>query len=274
MGNDYLVFDAADSPAPLTPSQVRLICHRHYGIGADGILVGPFTDSDCDFGLQLYNPDGNEFEKSGNGLRIFSRYLWDAGLVQQEPFSISTPGGKVVSRVHPGGRQVTVDMGRVSFDSRRIPVLGPPREVLDETLVVDGQELRFCAATIGNPHCVILRDEVSAQEAREWGPVIEKDARFPKQTNVQFIKVLDRSNIQLEIWERGVGYTLASGSSSCAAAAVAHRLGLCDAQVTVHMPGGEIDIVISPDLAVSMTGAVSKVCEGTLAREMFEKGAF
>jgi diaminopimelate decarboxylase/diaminopimelate epimerase len=271
LGNDYLVLDPADALDALMPSQVRLICHRHYGIGSDGILLGPLETPDSDFGLRLYNPDGSEFEKSGNGLRIFSRYLWDAGLVQEEPFTILTPGGKVTSQVHKGGRRVTVEMGRVSFDSRQIPVSGLPREVLNEVIVVDEQEFRFCAATIGNPHCVILRDEVSALDAQKWGPLIERDARFPHRTNVQFVKVLDRSNIQIEIWERGVGYTLASGSSSCAAAAVTYRLGLCDAQIAVHMPGGEIDISISQDLAISMIGAVSKVCEGIVSREMFDQ---
>jgi diaminopimelate epimerase len=138
-------------------------------------------------------------------------------------------------------------------------------------IAVDEQEFRFCAATIGNPHCVILRDEVSALDAQKWGSLIEKDARFPHRTNVQFVKVLDRSNIHIEIWERGVGYTLASGTSSCAAAAVAHRLGLCDAQIAVHMPGGEINISISKDLTISMNGAVSKVCEGIVSHEMFDQ---
>lgn len=271
LGNDYLVLNPADIPDALTSSQIRLICDRHYGVGSDGLLLGPFESPECDFGLRFYNPDGGEFEKSGNGLRIFSRYLWDIGLVQEEPFTISTPGGKVTSRVHKGGRRVTVEMGRVSFDSRQIPVTGPPREVLNEVIVADGQELRFCAATIGNPHCVILCDEVSAQDAQKWGSRVEKDARFPNRTNVQFMKVLDRSNIQIEIWERGVGYTLASGSSSSAAAAVAYRLGLCDAQITVHMPGGEIGISVSRDLAITMTGPVSKVCEGLISSEMFDR---
>jgi diaminopimelate epimerase len=273
LGNDYLVFVPGGTPAPFTPSQVQLICHRRYGVGADGLLVGSLQAPGCDFGLRFYNPTGDEFEKSGNGLRIFARYLWDAGLVREGSFSIATPGGQVTARVHQGGRQVTVDMGRISFDSRRIPVHGPPREVLDETIEVGGQNLRFCAATIGNPHCVVLRDRVSAAQAQKWGPAIETDARFPNRTNVQFMQVLDRANVQIEIWERSVGYTLASGTSSCVAAAVAHRLGLCDAQIKVHMPGGGIDISISQDFAISMTGAVTKVCEGNLAREMFEKGA-
>jgi len=262
LGNDYLALNPSDVPGGLTPTQIRLVCDRHYGVGSDGVLLGPFEDTDCDFRLRLFNPDGSEFEKSGNGLCIFSRYLWDQGQVQEKPFTIATSGGKVLSWIHRGGRRVTVEMGAVSFDSRKIPVSGPSREVLNETLLIEGQELRYCAATVGNPHCVVLCDETSAQDAQRLGPLIEKDTRFPKRTNVQFMKVLDRRNIQIEIWERGTGYTLASGSSSCAAAAVAYRLRLCDAHVAVHMPGGQIDIAISKDFSVSMTGSVSKVCEG------------
>ena len=271
LGNDYLVLDAAGVVGELTPPRIRLICDRHYGVGADGILLGPLETAEGDFGLRFFNPDGSEFEKSGNGLRIFSRYLWDKGAVQAEPFTVMTPGGKVVCRVHQGGRRVTVDMGRVSFHSSQIPVHGPPREVIDEPVEVEGQELRFCAATVGNPHCVVLRDRVSGEEARIWGPSIENDPRFPNRTNVQFMKVIDRSRVQIEIWERGVGYTLASGSSSCAAAAVAHRLGLCDAQVAVEMPGGAIDISIAGDWSIRMTGAVTKVCEGRISDEMFSR---
>jgi diaminopimelate epimerase len=267
LGNDYLVINPADAPDGLTPDQIRLICDRHYGVGSDGILLGPFDGLDADFGLRLFNPDGGEFEKSGNGLRIFCRYLWDRGSVGDEPFSISTPGGIVTCQVERNGRQVTIEMGVVSFDSRQIPVTGPLREVLNETMVVDGQELRYCAATIGNPHCVVLCDELSAEEARRWGPLIEKDARFLHRTNVQFMQVLDRSNIQIEIWERGVGYTLASGSSSCAAAAVAHRLELCGPQIVVHMPGGKIEISINEVYGLTMTGPVAAVCEGVLLDE-------
>ena len=269
LGNDYIVLNPADSGEQITASQIKVICHRNYGVGSDGILLGPLETSECDFALRIFNPDGSEAEKSGNGLRIFSRYLWDKGLVQGEPFTILTAGGEVRCQVHPGGRNVTVDMGRVSFDSAQIPVKGAPREVINEKISLNGEELTFCAATIGNPHCVILRDEVSEDEARRWGPLIETDPRFPNRTNVQFMKVVDRSNIQIEIWERGAGYTLASGSSSSAAAAVAYRLGLCDSQIAVHTPGGKIDITISSDFSISMTGPVTKIAEGTISTEMF-----
>ena len=272
LGNDYIVIPPTDAPNGLTAAEIIRICDRHYGVGSDGILLGPLPSSAADFGLRLFNPDGGEFEKSGNGLRIFARYLWDERLVQAAPFTIMTPGGRVTAQVFEAGRRVTVDMGPVSFDSTRIPVLGPHREVLNEIIDVAGQELRYCAATVGNPHCVVLMDEVSATIAHTLGPQIETAPRFPNRTNVQFMQVLDRHNIRIEIWERGAGYTLASGSSSSAAAAVAHRLGLCDHQIQVHCPGGVIDIGIGPDWSIRMSGAVTKVCAGELADEAFEEG--
>jgi len=272
LGNDYIVINPADLPGTPSVSQIRLICHRNYGIGSDGILLGPLDAKEADFGLRIFNPDGSEAEKSGNGLRIFSRYLWDRGLVGDNPFTVLTAGGKVTCEVHRGGGSVTVEMGEVSFDSTRIPVLGPSREVLNETIVVAEKEFTFCAATVGNPHCVILRDTVSRDEATRYGPLIETDPLFPNRTNVQFMKILDRKNIRIEIWERGAGYTLASGSSSSAAAAVARKLGLCDPEITVHMPGGAIHITISDQFSVVMTGPVLKIAEGSISPDMFNQG--
>lgn len=272
LGNDYLVLDPADYPtwpAGPSPEQIRTICHRNFGLGSDGILWGPLPSSRGEFGLRIFNPDGSEAEKSGNGLRIFSRYLWDLGRVQQHPFSIETPGGVVRSVIQEGGREITVDMGQVSFISDRIPVTGPVREVINEQITVLDRDFTFCAATIGNPHCVIPLPAISADLARHYGPVLETHPLFPRKINVQFLRVIDRSNIQIEIWERGAGYTLASGSSSSACAAVAHRLGLVDRSVTVHMPGGTIRIEIGPDFAIAMTGSVTRVGDGEMDAEVF-----
>jgi diaminopimelate epimerase len=272
LGNDYIVLNPAEAGEPLTGDSVRLICHRNFGIGSDGILLGPIKGPQSEFGLKIFNPDGSQAEKSGNGLRIFTRYLWDKGLIGSDRVTIQTDGGIVNAQVYEDGKIISVDMGRVSFDSRIIPVDGPKRDVINEKMEVNGRSVEFCAATIGNPHCVILKPEISASEARELGPLIENEPRFPNRTNVQFMKILDRANIQIEIWERGAGYTLASGSSSSAAAAVAHRLGLCDSQITVHMPGGSIEIKIAEDFAVSMTGTVTRVAEGVLYPEIFGQG--
>ncbi|MDZ7314932.1 MAG: diaminopimelate epimerase [candidate division KSB1 bacterium] len=269
LGNDYLVLDPAQVGRELTPSEVRLICHRNYGLGSDGILWGPLPSGRAEFGLRIFNPDGSEAEKSGNGLRIFSRFLYDSGLVKDQPFRLDTLGGVVCAQVLENGRMVQVEMGRVTFDSREIPVTGPPREVLNETMTIKDREFRFCAASIGNPHCVLPLQEVSEELARTYGPLIETNERFPNRTNVQFMQVLDRGNIRIEIWERGAGYTLASGSSSCAAAAVARRLGLVDSQVTVHMPGGQLKISIGEDFSINMTGPVVRVGQGEIDAEAF-----
>jgi diaminopimelate epimerase len=269
LGNDYLVMQPEDVPDGLTPERIARICHRNYGVGSDGILLGPAESAHAQFAVRIFNPDGSEAEKSGNGLRIFARFLWDTHRVGDAPFTVETSGGVVHCRVRDGGRQVTVEMGTVSFDSRAIPVAGPAREVLNETIPIDGETLTYCAATIGNPHCIVLRDAVNAADARRYGPRLETDARFPNRTNVQFLQVLDRHAIRIEIWERGAGYTLASGSSSSAAAAVALKLGRVESPIAVHMPGGVLDIAIDAAFAVSMTGPVTHVCGGTLDPELF-----
>ncbi len=272
LGNDYLVIDPAELDGELTAAHIRLLCHRNFGVGSDGILLGPLPDAEAAFALRIFNPDGSEAEKSGNGLRIFSRFLHDRGLVGGEEFHIATAGGTVTARVTDGGRTVRVDMGRVSFRSSDIPVVGDEREVLDETLEAGGEQLVFSAATIGNPHCVVRSGVASGERARRLGPLIENLPIFPRRTNVQFIEILDRSNMRVEIWERGAGYTLASGSSASACAAVARRLGLCDPRLTVHMAGGSLEIVVSEEFEIRMTGPVTHVAEGNVHEEAFAGG--
>ena len=267
LGNVYLVVspdEFADEPAALI---IKNICHKHYGVASDGVLIGPFPSNVADFGLRIFNPDASEAEKSGNGLRIFCRALWDQGLVKDKPFTIETKGGVVKAQVSENGARVDVEMGKVSFLSQDIPVWGEPREVLLENLNVMSLNHIYSAVTIGNPHCVILTESPTETMAKEFGPLIETHPNFPNRTNVQFMQVLDRNHIVIEIWERGAGYTLASGSSSCAAAAVAYKLGLCDASIKVMMPGGQIDIEISEDFRVSMSGSVTSVCHGHIADE-------
>ena len=187
-----------------------------------------------------------------------------------EPFSVETKGGIVQAEILNNGELVRVEMGMVSFRSEDIPVAGQLREVLQEQISVGDRTFQFCGATIGNPHCVILLDDITPSLAKQYGPLLENHVLFPNRTNVQFLKVLDRKNIQIEIWERGAGYTLASGSSSCASAAIARKLGMCDSQITVNMPGGSIAISIDHEFRITMTGPVTRVAEGHLSEEMFE----
>jgi diaminopimelate epimerase len=269
LGNDYIVIHPQELSAPLTTEQVKTICHRNYGVGSDGILLGPLPSTTAKCALKIYNPDGSIAEKSGNGLRIFSRFLWDTKFVGNEEFAIQTDGGLVRSTVFEGGKMVRVEMGKVSFESGKIPVTGATREVINEKISVGGRDFTFCAATIGNPHCVLPLPDISMDLALHYGPLLETHHYFPRKTNVQFLKVIDRANIQIEIWERGAGYTLASGSSSSAAAAVAHKLGLVDKNISVHCPGGIIKIEIRDGFDILMTGSVTKVSEGVISPEIF-----
>ena len=271
LGNDYVVLDPKDQdPSALLHAElIKTICNRHYGIGSDGILFGPLPSTKAPFSLRIYNPDGSEAEKSGNGLRIFCRYLWDRKLVGDNLFSVETKGGVVQAKILNSGKIVRIEMGVASFRSEDIPVAGQPREVLCEQIRAGDRTFPFCAATIGNPHCVILLDAISPALAKHYGPLLEVHPLFPNRTNVQFGNVIDRKNIRIEIWERGAGYTFASGSSSCAAAAVTRKLGLCDDTVSVHMPGGRIEVSMDDAFRIVMTGPVTRVADGNLSREIF-----
>ena len=273
LGNDYLVLDHKNKDLPrisISAEQASKICNRNYGLGADGILIGSKYDSETHFNLQIFNPDGSTAEKSGNGLRIFARFLWDLKEENQSRFEIMTSGGLVTALVEEFGSSISVDMGRVSFQSDKVPVKGKIREVLNEKIEVDGHQLKFSAATIGNPHCVIMNGGQTLDEVRQLGPLIENHPNFPNRTNVQFMEVLDRGTIRIEIWERGAGYTLASGSSSCAAASVAYRLGLCENQIAVLMPGGKIDITVNEDFSILMKGPVTRIGRMSLDPEFLD----
>lgn len=275
LGNDYLVATPEEFGSPSNLGQrIQAICDRHMGAGSDGILLGPFlpdsqefkriaqrsnTNEKPKFALRIYNPDGSEAEKSGNGLRIFTQFLFDSGLVGNEPFKIATMGGIVTSVVNEPYEDIMVQMGKVTFDSSLIPVKGERREVLAESIKLGGKDFTYSAASIGNPHCIVLCDEVSKSLALEFGPLFECEARFTNKTNVQFMKVLSDQSIFIEIWERGAGYTLASGSSASAAACVAHKLGLCGQSVLVKMPGGNLEVKIDDEWNVVQHGPVKLV---------------
>jgi diaminopimelate epimerase len=270
LGNDYLILPTATLDW-LSPRVVQLICDRHFGVGSDGILLGVPVAPQAEFGLRIFNPDGSQAEKSGNGLRIFARYLYDQKLVGDTPFTVATPGGLVRCEVRQGGSMVFVEMGKASFFSQDIPVLGSDREVINEPLGLIGRLLRITAVTLGNPHCVVPLQAVSKEIAHELGPLLENHTMFPNRTNVQFLQVLDRHHIFIEIWERGAGYTLASGSSSCAAAAVAIRLGYCDSPVQVEMPGGHLEVTASPAYDMTLLGPVGQVSWGELSSELLDE---
>lgn len=270
LGNDYIVYDPEKNDLPLNPERVRLICHRNFGIGSDGILFGPIFDGNR-ISVKIYNPDGSEAEKSGNGVRIFSKYLRDEQYVQSDKFTLNTLGGDVdVEYLNDDGSMMKVMMGKVTFQSSEIPVAGDNREVVNEAVTFDNSQYHVTCLSIGNPHCVIPMESISKDLVCNLGPFAENHPMFPNKINLQILTVLDRNNIQIEIYERGAGYTLASGSSSCAAACAAYKLNLADNEITVHMPGGNLQISIMPDGSVYMVGEVSNVATMIFDKQ-FEK---
>ena len=274
LGNDYLVLDPSQKTPEMTDSNIVKICHRNYGLGSDGILYGPLPSESADFRLRIFNPDASEAEKSGNGLRIFCRYLFDQGLVEQDKvFTVETLGGVVKAQVFDGGKLIKVGMGKAIFAAGKIPVTTdtPEEPVINHSIEIDGIKRTMCCVSVGNPHCVFPMDSISSELAHSMGPKVENHKMFPNRINMQLLKVLDRNNIQIEIWERGAGYTLASGTSSCAASTVAHKLGLCDGDITVHSPGGKLSIQISEGYELTMTGPVTQVGVFQLSQEVLDQ---
>lgn len=254
LGNDYLILDAQFSQAPPSKTTISKVCHRHYGIGSDGLLYGPLPSTRARFGLKIYNPDGSEAEKSGNGLRIFAKYLWDKAFVKDEPFTIETLGGIVDCQLDKTGELISVCLGTASFLNTHFPE--------PETLQLEDLSIPFYAVNIGNPHAVCRVDTLDKQRVLSLGPRIEKHPRFPHKTNVQFLKVIDTKTLGLEIWERGAGYTLASGSSAAACAALAVKLKLCEPSLRILMPGGTLHAQVDPGYSVTIQGparAIAKI---------------
>lgn len=259
LGNDYLIFDPNKNKLKLNPANVRLLCNRNFGVGADGVLEGPILDDER-ISMTVWNPDGSMAEKSGNGVRIFAKYLKDGGYVQKKDFVIHSAGGQVtIHYLNEEGTRLKASMGKVSFWSSDVPVEGPRREIINETMIFGRIPYPVTCLSIGNPHCVILMDEISRDLVCRIGRYSESAKQFPEKINTQIMKVLDRTHIQTEVYERGAGYTLASGSGCCAAAAAAHRLGLTDPKMFVQMPGGTLELEIQEDGTVLMTGDVGYV---------------
>jgi diaminopimelate epimerase len=272
LGNDYIVLDPDALSFRLTPAAVKRISDRNHGVGSDGILaIAP--SKVADFGVRIYNPDGSEAEKSGNGLRIFAKFLYEHRLANRTSFTIETLGGIVRCDVRAEDRRVSeirVDMGLATFKAGEIPVAGKEREVLGEAIEVGGRNLRITAASLGNPHCVVFTDDLEQSEFLRLGPLLERHPIFPRRTNVQFAQVLSRDRIRIRIWERGAGHTIASGSSACAVAAAAFKQGFVDQNVQIQMEGGSLRVEITLEFRVFLTGPASEICSGVLSSDLVE----
>ena len=268
LGNDYLAVDPKQLGFKLTPGNIRKVCDRNWGIGSDGILALEKSDK-ADFGLRIYNPDGSEAEKSGNGLRIFARYLHATRQVRKGNFTVATKGGLVSIALHidqhGDASAATVEMGKATFAPMDLPCKLKARELVEQPITVGGNSYKFTGVSVGNPHCIIFKDkgdEWTRDELLALGPELENHKLFPRRINVQLAVPVGPRSIYILIWERGAGETQASGSSSCAAASAAVRLGLVKSPVTVKAPGGTLHIDIDEDYDLTMQGPVQEVARG------------
>ena len=270
LGNEYIVLDSETINFQLTTDMIKILCNVHFGIGSDGILLKVPSEK-AEFGLRIFNPDGSEAEKSGNGLRIFSKYLYDYKFATQKSFTIETLGGIVQSHVidekNEKAMMIKVDMGKAIFQSREIPVNSDLDLFFNQPLQVGNKQFNVNCVSVGNPHCVVIVDELNIEEIKTYGPLIENHPLFPNRINVQFVKPVSQDEVEILIWERGAGYTLASGSSSSAVATVVKKLGLVGNKIKVNMPGGVLHLEIDDAWNIQMTGPVMEVARGTLSDE-------
>lgn len=271
IGNAYIVLNSEDIGFRLNSERIIKICSMQYGIGSDGILL-KVPSAKADFGLRIFNPDGSEAEKSGNGLRIFSKYLYDYNFSSAKEFTIETQGGTAKAWITAENKgktsMVKIEMGRAVFETSQIPVNFSKKECFGENLKVDDVNYVIHCVSVGNPHCVVIKDTLDENEIKKYGTLIENHPMFPNRINVQFAKVISKNKLQVLIWERGAGYTLSSGTSSCAVAAVAVKKNLVDRNLTVEMQGGNLEIEIDESWNIMMTGEVKEIASGVLSDEL------
>ncbi|MGC1391542.1 MAG: diaminopimelate epimerase [Bacteroidales bacterium] len=273
LGNEYIVLESTKIDFQLTKQAIMRLCNIHFGIGSDGIVM-MVPSQKADFGFRVYNPDGTEAEKSGNGLRIMCKYLYDYGHAKSRQFSLETLTdivyADIVEEENGKASLIRLDMGKAIFASRAIPVDSDLPEFIGQKIMAGDKEFEVNCVSVGNPHCVVIKEELDENEIRTYGPLLENHPLFPNRINVQFARVLSDHDAQIMIWERGAGYTLASGSSSCAASCILVKRGLIKGNLTMHMKGGNLKIQIDKNWNIHMTGEVREIARGVLVNELLE----
>ena len=264
LGNDFVVIDATSQPIALSQDQLRLLANRRFGVGCDQILlVEPTQSAEADFRYRIFNADGNEVEQCGNGARCFARYVRDKGYVEAGEIRVETAGGHLVLTMETDN-QVTVNMGVPILTPEHIPFQAECMMPTYE-LAIDKEQVSISAISMGNPHAVMLVDNVQTAPVAELGPKIESHPRFPKRVNVGFMQVVEHAVIRLRVYERGVGETLSCGSGACAAVVAGRIRGLLTDRVMVDLLGGRLIINwAGGDAPVMMTGPATSVFEGSI----------
>lgn len=262
LGNDFVVIDAVRQAVELSPAKVRRLADRRFGVGCDQVLlVEPGTRPDADFRYRIFNADGSEVQQCGNGARCFARFVREHGLSDKAVIPVETRAGLITLEIRTDG-QVSVDMGEPVFTPAQIPFRAA-RQAERYRIEVGERVLEIGVVSMGNPHAIVLVDDLDQVPVSTWGPLIEHHASFPERVNVGFMAVRDRARLRLRVWERGAGETLACGTNACAGVVMGRTWSLLDAQVRVSLPGGDLEIRWDgPGAPVMMTGPAVTVFEG------------
>ena len=274
LGNDYIYIDCTNGTKIKNITEVaRRLSDRHFGVGSDGVvLINKPENENSDFKMRIFNSDGSEAEMCGNGIRCVAKFIHDNNLSQKDKLTIDTLAGikkvKVIEDNKGNCNEVIVDMGEPIFQDNNIPydVYEPYTKDLD--LDVKGEKMRFTALSMGNPHAVTFVENVDDFNVKDIGPIIERNPKFPNRTNVEFVEILDKNNIKVRVWERGVGETLACGTGACAAVVASGLNGYTDENVTVRLPGGILKIEWGKDNHIYMQGPATSVFEGKIVDEV------
>lgn len=267
LGNDYVYVNCFEEKIDNPPAVARFVSDRHFGIGSDGlIMINP--SKTADFEMEMYNADGSRGEMCGNGIRCVAKYVYDYGLTDKTQISVETLGGiKYLDLTIEDGKVslVKVDMGKPELEADLIPIISEREQVIDEPIEVDGKEYHMTGVSMGNPHAVIYVDDVKGLDLEKIGPKFENHERFPKRINTEFVHCIDRQTVEMRVWERGSGETLACGTGACAVAVSSILNNLTDTQVTVKLLGGDLQIEWDQKKNhVFMTGPAKVVFDGVI----------
>lgn len=278
LGNDYIVIDESENviiTEEKKPEIVEEICRRGFSVGADGVIfVSPSSTENADIRFRIFNSDGSEAEMCGNGIRCFAKYVYENEIIHSDEMLIETLGGiKEVDLDVEGGEVIasTVDMGVPTFNTQDIPMISDKEEFLDSEITVAGKPIKMTAVNVGNPHAVIFSDNLDNIDLNVIGPLIENHQAFPQKTNVHFVNIINRNEIEMLTWERGAGFTLACGTGATACVIAGYKLGKLDEEVEVHLPGGELLIVVyemGEEIRLFMEGEAVLVFDGVMEIEI------
>ena len=266
LGNDFIVIDARGKEDLDYNNLAKRMCHRYIGVGADGLLL--VLDSDvADIRMRIINSDGSEAEMCGNGIRCFSKYVFERGIVKKDKFRVETLAGiiepELILNEYGLVEKVKVNMGKPSLKRKDIPMQGDPEsDAINTSIEVDGKEYKITSLLMGVPHTVLFVDDVEKVDIYTLGPKIERHEAFPRKTNVNFVQVIDKNNIKVRTWERGAGATFACGTGSCASVIAANLNGLTERKANVHLYFGTLEIEWQEDGTVFMTGPAEEVFVG------------